>query len=672
VDWYPWGDEALARARNEDRPIFLSIGYSACHWCHVMERESFENDAIAAFMNDHFVNVKVDREERPDLDEIYMTAVMAMTGRGGWPMSVFLTPDLEPFYGGTYYPPVDAGGQPGFLTVLRGLAAAWKDRRTEALQTAAGLTKYLRESASPASAGPGPLGPDLIPNAARMLRASFDAEHGGWGGAPKFPSSGAIALLLREHRRSSDAQLLRMVRLTLDRMARGGIYDQLGGGFHRYAVDEQWLVPHFEKMLYDNAQLAQVYLEAFQATGKSLYRRVAQDTLDYVLRDMQAPEGGFYASEDADSEGREGQFYLWTRREIDSVLGSDAEFFCTYYGVKETGNFPSHESYHAGQNILFVPKPPGTTGAVVEERLANARNRLVDVRKQRVRPGLDDKLLTSWNALMITALARGAQVLGEPRYREAAERAARRILGDRTREGRLLHMDNAGEDRVPGFLDDYALMANALVDLYEATFDAVWIAEAERLAREMMEQFGDPSGAGFFFAGPHHQHLLLRTKPLIDGQEPSGNSAAALALLRLANYTGDETFADHGRQVLESSAEALAQLPQAHLKMLIALDYFLEPACEVVLAGERGSPGMDALLGALHGVFLPNKAVALADASSGAEPSTRPIPFTEGKTMLEERATAYVCRNHTCGPPVFTPEALGEQLADENQARWAK
>jgi hypothetical protein len=663
VDWYPWGDEALARARNEDRPIFLSIGYSACHWCHVMERESFENDAIAAFMNDHFVNVKVDREERPDLDEIYMTAVMAMTGRGGWPMSVFLTPDLEPFYGGTYYPPVDAGRQPGFLTVLRGLAAAWKDRRTEALQSAEGLTKYLREAAGSASAGPGPLGPDLIPNAARMLRASFDAEHGGWGGAPKFPSSGAIALLLREHRRSSDPQLLRMVRLTLDRMAQGGIYDQLGGGFHRYSVDEQWLVPHFEKMLYDNAQLAQVYLEAFQATGKSLYRRVAQDTLDYVLRDMQAPEGGFYASEDADSEGREGQFYLWTRREIESVLGSDAEFFCAYYGVKETGNFPSHEAYHAGQNILFVPKPPGTTAAAIEERLANARARLLDVRKQRVRPGLDDKLLTSWNALMITALAQGAQVLGEPRYREAAERAARRILADRTCEGRLLHMDNAGEDRVPGFLDDYALMANALVDLYETTFDTAWLTDAERLAREMMEQFWDTSGAGFFFAGPHHQHLLLRTKPLIDGQEPSGNSAAALALLRLASYTGDETFADHGRRVLESSAAALAQLPQAHLKMLLALDYFVEPPCEVVLAGERGSPGMDALLGTLHGVFLPNKAVALVDASSGTEPSTRPIPFAEGKAMLEERATAYVCRNHTCGPPVFSAEELTEKLA---------
>lgn len=672
VDWYPWGEEAFQRARFEDKPIFLSIGYSACHWCHVMERESFENESIAKILNDRFIPVKVDREERPDIDEIYMSAVVALTGSGGWPMSVWLTPDLKPFYGGTYYPPLDMWGRPGFATVLLNIADAWTKRRHEVDQSAKGITDYIAAQLGtmPNPQDPAALDQSPMERAVEHLRRSFDSADGGWGGAPKFPSSGSIHLLLRAYRRTRDPQLLHMATFTLTRMARGGMYDHLGGGFHRYSVDGEWLVPHFEKMLYDNAQLALAYLEAYQLTGDPYFRRIVTEVLDYELREMRDRLGAFHSTEDADSEGEEGKFYLWTRMEIIDLLGpADAELFCNYYAVLPNGNFSSHEKYHGGKSILHVAVAPAETAknfgideATLEARLAPMRKTLLAHRAKRTRPGLDDKVITAWNGLLISALAQASAVLDEPRYRDAAIAAGDFLLQHMQRDGTLLRTHRKGESRLEGYLDDYAFAANGLVDLYEATFEPRWLLAADGLAARMMEHFWDPAAANFFYTADAHKNLIVRTRPTYDGAEPSGNSIAALCLQRLGLLLGRERYVDAAKGILLSTRVQLDKAPQAYLRMICALDFWLNPPDEIAIVGSPDDPRTVALLRVIRGHFHPNKVVALLDPSDPNAP-TAAWPLLEGKICLDNKPTVYVCRNRTCDRPINAPKALEERLA---------
>jgi uncharacterized protein YyaL (SSP411 family) len=665
VDWYPWGEAALGKAWAEDKPIFLSIGYSACHWCHVMERESFENEAIAAYLNANFVSIKVDREERPDLDDIYMAAVLALNGHGGWPMTVFLTPELQPFYGGTYYPPQDVYGRPGFYSVLHGVLNAWQERRDEVLKSAGNLTAYVNAQLSTlAESGEGVdvPGPEVLVQAVADLKGQYDATWGGWGGAPKFPSGMTVGLLLREYRRTGDWQALDMATHTLDRMAAGGMYDQLGGGFSRYSVDEEWLVPHFEKMLYDNAQLSQAYLEAYQLKGTPRYAQVARETLEYVLRDLRDAGGAFHSAEDADSEGEEGKFYLWRKEELIDLLGSqEAVLFGRYYGVRDGGNFSSHEHYHAGLNILHLPQPPevlaaelGIAPEALEERIAPMRATLLAARGKRVRPGLDDKVLTSWNGLMISSFCLGAQVLGDARYATAAEEAARFLLEQQWREGTLLRTHRRGESRLPGYLDDYAFFANALVDVYETTFNQDWLDAAVEIVDAMLAKFWDKATGAFFFTGEEHKHLITRARPSYDGAEPSGNSVAVLALLRLGALLDRRDYTARARRVLCACAPLLERAPRGYLKLCWGLHWLHAAPLEIVVAAGQGVDAGPALQ-VLRRAFIPNKVVALA-------PGT--LPLLEGKTAGEVGVRVYVCRDYVCGRPLEGMAAIGAYVAE--------
>ncbi len=673
VDWYPWSDEALDRARVEDKPIFLSIGYAACHWCHVMAHESFENETVAGLLNEHFVSIKVDREERPDLDEIYMTAVQLMTGSGGWPMSVFLTPDLRPFYGGTYFPPQDMQGRPGFATVLRSVAATWQTRREDVLHSAEELTGAVQGHLAGQIGNAAPVKPELPAKAAAELKASFDGVDGGFGGAPKFPPTAALMLLMRQYAHTHDQALLDMVTLTLDKMAYGGMYDHLGGGFHRYSVDAHWLVPHFEKMLYDNALLAQTYLEAYQLTNKPLYRRIAAETLDYLLRDMTDPEGGFYSSEDADSEGQEGKYYLWTRAEILSALGEpDGRLFCVYYSVRDEGNFASHEPYHSGQNILHVPGNPDelarqyrVTPDALEQKMRDLRARLMAVRIKRVRPACDDKVLTSWNALAISALAKGYQVIGDERYHAAAIVGMQFLLSHMMREGDMLRTYREGKSRLPGYLDDYAFTANALLDIFESTFGMRWIAMAEEIARKMIYRFWSPEASAFYFTSKLHAGLLARAKPLYDGSEPSGNSIAALVLMRLGKLCESADLLVKARQLLEHNQMAMHRSPQAFLRMLCSVDFFLHSPKEIAIVGGADDPAVEGFLRVLHGRFIPNKIVAVLDPSSErAQDLVARIPLLRSKELVQGKPAAYICRDFTCGVPVTTAQDFLKALQE--------
>jgi len=542
VDWYPWGPEALERARQLDRPIFLSIGYSACHWCHVMEHESFEDPEVAQILNEHFISIKVDREERPDLDQIYMTAVQMLTGQGGWPMSMFLTPDLKPFYGGTYFPPEDRYGRPSFKRLLGALVEAWQTRRDEIDQSSGQITQRLQQAGRVEPAD-GELEPRLLQSAVRMHARIFDSTYGGFGSAPKFPHPVELRLLLRLWKRFGDDQALHMARLTLDRMAMGGIYDHLGGGFHRYSTDERWLVPHFEKMLYDNALLAVAYLEAYQATGEALYARVVEETLSYIMREMTSPEGPFYSTQDADSEGEEGKFYVWSAREIEQVLGKErADPFTYVYGVTPEGNWEGQNILHRTRTneqdarMLRLPDPE------LRGLLEDSKRELFTVRSRRVWPGRDEKVLTSWNALMISAFAKAAQVFANPHYSAHAVKAADFILHSmRTPDERLLRTYSAGSKaKLNGYLEDYAFLLDALISLYEATFDARWIEAARGLAHVLVDEFWDEAEAGFFYTGRSHETLIARTKDPHDSSIPSGNSVAVVALLRLSKLTGQQ------------------------------------------------------------------------------------------------------------------------------------
>jgi uncharacterized protein len=659
VDWYPWGPEALERAKAEDRPIFLSVGYSACHWCHVMERESFENPDIAALMNAHFVNVKVDREERPDIDNIYMAAVQAISGHGGWPMSVFLTPDQRPFYGGTYYPPQDRQGMPGFARVLDSVAHAWKERRDEIVASAGEMTAQLEGLAGKLPDGE-ELNAKVLENAYRKLSRSFDPTHGGFGSAPKFPHPMDIKVLLRQFARTGDAVALSMARLSLDKMARGGIYDHLGGGFARYATDDRWLVPHFEKMLYDNALLASAYLEAFQASQDPEYARVARETFDYILGRMTDPSGGFYSTEDADSEGVEGKYYVWTLAEVRQILGETRTKAFTYvYDVTESGNWEHATILNMPKTLVQAAKMLGRDENELRRELAEDRAKLLDIREKRVPPGKDTKVLTSWNGLMIGALAEGSRVLDEPRYRAAAGRAAAFVLGSmRASDGRLLRSYKDHQAKFNAYLDDYANFIDGLTRLFEATGEPRWIESALDLARILSEEFSDPAGGGgFFYTGKSHEPLIARQRDAMDQATPSGNAMAATALARLAALTGRDDLRETAKAALESVGGVLQQYPTAAGQSLIALDFQLSPSREIAVIGSDDRSEFDAVLKMIYGKFLPNKVVAPA-AQPPENQLTELVPLLRDRPVREGRTTIYVCEHFQCKAPVVGVEGL--------------
>ena len=661
VDWYPWGEEALVQAKQQDKPILLSIGYAACHWCHVMEHESFENEQIAAVMNEHFINIKVDREERPDLDEIYMNAVQMLTGQGGWPMTMFLTPDLKPFYGGTYFPPDNRYGRPGFPRVLLGVAEAYRERRDAVGEQADQIIANLNQLSAMEGRGR-QLTTDMLDQAYQDYLSQFDHHDGGFGSAPKFPPSMGLSLLLRHWHRTGNANALNMVEVTLEKMARGGMYDQLGGGFHRYSVDERWLVPHFEKMLYDNALLSVAYLEAYQATGKGFYRQIAAETLDYVLTEMyDAEKGGFYSTQDADSEGVEGKFFVWQLDEVEQLLGEEkAKIFCEYYDITELGNFEHKNILHVQTpSDLFARKLSIDLGEL-KDILAEGRRKLFEVREGRIKPGLDDKILASWNGLMIRSMAMGYQVLGDERYREAAEKSARFILSELSQDNGLLfrtHRD--GKSHLNAYLEDYSYFVSGLINLYEATFAVQWLKEAERLNQIMIEQFWDDANGSFFFTSKNHETLIVRSKTGYDGATPSGVSMAVHSLLRLDKLLNRPDFRQKVETTLDVYYQQIERSPSGSAQMLCELDFLLSTPKEIAIASRRESDDTHATLTAIHSRFIPNKVLALA---SDGEDVGDFIPLLEGKTQLESKATIYVCENYTCQAPTTDVEELTQLL----------
>lgn len=671
VDWYPWGDEALERARQDDKPILLSIGYSACHWCHVMERESFENPAIAALMNQGFVCIKVDREERPDLDTIYMNAVQMLTGSGGWPLTIFLTPAGEPFYGGTYFPPEDRYGRPGFPRVLETLTRAWRESRDEVTratqQIMAGLDRQSRFEAKPEA-----LHADTVARGAERLLQHCDPELGGIGDAPKFPNVPVFALLLRRYGATGRPELLDAVRTTLTAMARGGIYDQLGGGFHRYSVDAHWLVPHFEKMLYDNAQLAPLYLDAFVVTGDPLYRDVARETFEYLLREMRHPEGGFYSTQDADTEGEEGKTYVWRIEEIRQLLDADtAEILCRYYQVDEVGNF-AEPGHRERKSILHVKLTRDELARLfrresteIDTIVARGRRVLLDARNARPQPGLDDKILASWNALTIRALVRGAVVLDDARLLEAAVRCAAFLdAALTTADGRLLRSWKDGVARHPAYLDDHAFYAAASLDLFAATGDSRHLTTARRLARIVACDFADDEHGGFFFTARDHEQLVDRPKVLFDGSLPSGNAVAIETLLRLADLDDDDALRATAEKALRLFGTQMEKQPFGTAYLLGVLDGYLRGPTDVVIAGARNSPDVRALVRAAHGVYLPDATVLVRDPDDAAADADPTPPVLRDKLPIDGRAAAYVCRGFTCSAPVTDPAELARILRE--------
>ena len=646
VDWYPWGEEAFAKARRENRPIFLSIGYSTCHWCHVMERESFENENIAAFLNEHFVSIKVDREERPDIDKIYMTFVQATTGQGGWPLSVFLTPELKPFYGGTYFPPGSQQGRPGFLQLLKQIHELWNSRHQDLVGSASEIHARLEQAASTnLQTSPLLLNSDVVRQAGKLFKEGFDPKHGGFGGAPKFPQPSQPEFLLRYARRFKDEEAIKMVLQTCEHMARGGIHDQLGGGFARYSVDAEWLVPHFEKMLYDNAQLAQLYLDAYLVSGEARYATVARDILDYVLRDMTHPEGGFYSAEDADSEGHEGKFYCWTRQELSGLLTPE-EFNVAvkYFGITEKGNFADHSHPHPlpHQNVLSIADP----GIAAADRplLESAKSKMLAARSKRVRPHLDDKVLASWNGLMLGAFARASVVLNDEHYRAAAEKnlafmqaklwdASKKVLYHRWRDG--------ARDEVQ-LLESYAFLLSGVLELYQATLEPKQLEFAEALAETMLAQFYDRENGGFWQSTAAAKDLILRIKEDYDGAEPSGNSVAIMSLLQLGRITERTEFTAAAEKTLRLFAQRLQQIPQAVPYMLQALDFHLDEPKRAVVAGDCAAAETRALLRAIHSVYQPNK-VVLGNVGS-VEPFAKTLTARNGSLV-------YLCTGTACQAP---------------------
>ena len=659
VDWQPWSEAALARAKTEDKPILLSIGYAACHWCHVMAHESFEDPATAAVMNELFVNIKVDREERPDIDAIYMSAVQAMTGQGGWPMTMFLTPEGVPYHGGTYYPPTDRHGMPSFVRVLRSVADAYRTRRGDVLDTAARV-RELYAGAQQAAVSAGELTPAQLDTAARGIAARYDARNGGFEGAPKFPQTMALDFLLRHWRRSGAPQELAIVRNSFVKMARGGIYDQVGGGFHRYSVDDRWLVPHFEKMLYDNALLSRLGVHLWQVTGDAEIARVTRETFDWALREMAAPNGGFYSSLDADSEGHEGKFYVWSAAEIDALLGPNAAAMRELWSVSATGNFE-------GKNILNVPRPPADVAAklsisleALESLAAEARTKLYAARESRVHPARDDKILAAWNGLMVRALADGARAFGDARWRAEAERHGEFLFRELVHDGRVMRVHKDGVTKGAGFLEDYAALALAALSLYELTLDRVWLERARETGDSMVRWFWSDEIGGFFDTAHDAEALIARPRELTDNAVPAGSSLASELLLRLGVLTGDKESSLRGAWLVETLGEPLVRYPTAFGYALGAAELAVRGATEVAIVGARGDAGFDALVRETATRYLPS--LVLAAGNPESERSGDPLPLLENRAMIGGRATAYVCRGYVCDAPVNDPSALGEQL----------
>jgi uncharacterized protein YyaL (SSP411 family) len=649
VDWHPWGEDAFQKARSENKPILLSIGYSACHWCHVMERESFEDEKIAALMNELFVNIKVDREERPDLDEIYMNAVQMLTGRGGWPMTMFLTPDGKPFYGGTYFPPDDRQGMPGFPRILMGVSQAYRDRPEDVEKSVMQILSALQRMSETHDAAQNFVATIIADSCEKIARA-YDSENGGLGQAPKFPNAGVYELFLRHYHHSKSERYLEMVVHTLTRMAHGGIYDHLGGGFHRYSVDAKWLVPHFEKMLYDNAQLVRIYAQAYMITHEPLFKSVVDETVGYLLREMLHSEGGFYSTQDADSEGEEGKFFVWTPEEINRLVGEeDGEIFCRIYDVSEQGNFEEKNILHPILTIEQASKFFRKDRSEIETLVARVKQKLFAERDKRIKPFRDEKIIAAWNGLTLSGLGEAIKISDNPAYIEAANRTVEFVFSKMFRDGFLLHTYKDSQAKLLGYLDDYAFVAVGLLDLYEAIFDRSALQRSIQLADIMIREFADENGGGFFYTGKSHEQLVSRTKPVFDASIPSGNALATQLLLRLYYITGKEEYLNRAESVLRSYYYAMESQPFGFAHMLCASDLYLNKPKEIVVVGKLDDPPTVALMKQIHEYYLPNKILQLANPE---EPLENISPLLQGKTQVKDLPTIYVCHNFTCSAPV--------------------
>lgn len=662
VDWYPWGDEAFTKARGENKPVLLSIGYSACHWCHVMEHESFEDEAIAQLMNEHFVNIKVDREERPDLDQIYMNAVQMLTHHGGWPMTVFLTPEGVPFYGGTYFPPEDRYNMPGFPRVLEGVAAAYRDRPDDVKQTAASVLEGLRSFGAMRESQE-LLTADVLQSARKGIAQNYDPNNGGFGGAPKFPPAMTLEFLLRQHYRNGDNEALQMVRHTCLKMAEGGIYDQLGGGFHRYSTDSKWLVPHFEKMLYDNALLSRLYLHLYQLTGEEFARRTAMGVLDYVAREMTDERGGFYSTQDADSEGHEGKFFVWSVEEIERVLGAeDASLFNAYYNVTPAGNFEGQNIPNVTRSVDDVAKQENVSSEHLREALTRGVAKLFAVREKRIKPARDEKVLTAWNGLMLASFAEAGAILEREDYTEIARRNASFLQDNLKRDGLLLRTYKDGVAKLNAYLEDYAYLAEGLLTLYETTGEAAWFKQAREITDKMISEFWDDADGGFFYVGSSHEELIVRSKDYYDNATPSGNSVAADLLLRLSVLTDNNDYRNRAVTIFRQVEELLRRLPSAFGRMLCALDFYLGAPKELVIVGEPDLQETQALVREVWSNYLPNKVVVQLSSENGETGSL--IPLSRNRSLVDGKPTAYVCEHYTCKEPATNPERLRQQLLE--------
>jgi len=663
VDWHPWGEEALEKARREDKPIFLSIGYSTCHWCHVMAHECFEDPAIAALMNEHFVNIKLDREERPDLDETYMNAVTALTGRGGWPLSVFLTPDLKPFYGGTYFPPEDRGGLPGFPRLVLALSQAYRQNQEQIAELSRKIIDHLRLVGEMPGGGGEP-DRKALDRAAQRLLLEFDLEHGGLGKAPKFPRSLELSFLLHYYRLSREPKVLEMLTFSLEKMARGGIYDQVGGGFARYAVDEAWLVPHFEKMLYDNALLAPLYLAVYQLTGQPFFRRIAQETLDFALRDMHDLQGGFYAAWDADSEGVEGKYYVWSYAEFAETVGEEnLALAAAALGVTPEGNFEGNNILTWAHTREELVARFSLTPEELQEKLAKIFQALRQVRARRVKPHRDEKVIVSWNGLMISALTQGFQVLGNDNYYAIASGTARFILEEMLREDILYRIWSDGQVAVPGFSEDYAALADALLDLYEADFDPHWIAMARRLMDLMDEHFLDPEDGLYFYVAKSQETPLVRSKSVFDHTIPSGNSLAARLSLRLYRLTEEACYLERALTIIKRLQNQAQENPWGFSHIWLVQTLYLTPPLDLTLVGDPGGGALKALVAAANRYFLPERRLVVKNPADCAA-LEKLVPAARHYTLEEGEAVAYVCQAMTCFPGISDPQELAVKLEE--------
>lgn len=670
VDWYPWGPDALEKARKEDKPIFLSIGYSSCHWCHVMEHESFEDQETANLLNEHFISVKVDREERPDLDAIYMMAIQAMTGHGGWPLSVFLTPDLAPFFGGTYWPSEERQGMPAFRNVLKAVAGAFEEKREDVEQNAEQLTSLLKTTSTRAPRE-GNLTRQVLDEAFTNAAQHFDQQNGGFGNAPKFPQPAVAEFLLRRHFSTPQNATARMVNVTLDHMAQGGMYDQIGGGFHRYAVDAVWLVPHFEKMLYDNAQLARLYVDGYRLLGEARHAAVASDVFDYVLREMTGPDGEFYSTQDADTEGEEGKFYVWSLAELSQALGADdASVAALVYGITPEGNFEGHSIPTRTTPISKLAETLGLEETVLFDRLASIRESMRVWREGRTRPGRDDKVIASWNGMMLRAVAEASLPLGRPDLLVAAQRNAAFVTSKMMTDAGLHHIYQNGSSRIAGYLDDYANVIDGLLALYQVDFDVRWLDAALDLAEMIVARFGDQNSGLYFDSSPEHEPLISRARDLQDGATPSGNAVVAEVFIKLGRLTGNRELERKGGAILTYLARPMADQPLGFGRALVSLDTFLGISKEVVIAGPAGSDVTDAFLREIGSLYQPHMIVGLAEPTDTDLPQR--LPLLQHRPMRDGKVATYVCEHFACLPPVTDPGAVAEVIRRGTGVSWSE